>query len=399
LLRANWFYWGLVLIIKDGSAQDIQNWFITECTQEIILCVFLGTSKDDVSLLSNLIDQVTHIDGIAGKKIGFLLCANGLEPTPFAASRGGTVNFIGGEYKCAVGNSVSARNFLSSFDLDRLQRRDDASSQLTYKLACEALARSSARLVPEFMEIYGISDQELPCFITLVKGVDTVNVTQCPSDLSPAAVLIWLANLRQIIDQVERDLLMKDFCATEMLQRIHAAKACQQEADAKLEKIKQAALGISRKYSNSLERSAPLILALASGKLNRDQKLKAIESYKADHPESKMDNRWDKISRLQERIDNLRESELLALDRSSLRSLSEKLEDELEKLKNIHSAIARLKMPNSSSRFAVSPAEPRISGRAWEAVGRVNTVSDMSAKIAKAISFIASLITAGGGGN
>lgn len=374
------------MIIREGSAKDIHNWFITEKTDETVLCIFLGTSNDDVSLLSDVIDQAAHIDSVIGQKIGFLLCASG-KWSASSVDRPGELNIIGGEYKRAHPETVAARDFISSLDLEKLRQ-----GGYQYAEVNKALARSTVRLVPDFMEMYGVTNRELPCIVTLVKGVHTYNVTPCPSDLSPKALVTWLGELREIVDLVERDLLLRDFCAVDIQRRIELTKSYETEVDAKLKKIEKAALGICRKYADSVDDVLPVFSSLSSGELNKEQKSKVMQRFVVDFPLSKIDNRWPKIFSLQERIDELRSLELGALDRNTLKSLSHRLEDEFEKLKKIQDVIKALKMPNSSSRFAIRGATPRY----WESVDRVNTATDIMEKASTALKVIGRFLAIGG---
>lgn len=383
------------MIIKEGSAEDIHNWFITEKSDEIVLCIFLGRSDKDILLLSNLIDRATQIDSIIGEKVGFLLCATGMQSASSVNGGSGGVNVIGGAYKRASRNTVVARDFISSFDMERLRRGGYPADREYYRQASEALARSTARLVPDFMEMYGVTHRELPCVVTLVKGVHTFNITHSPSDLSPESLITWLTKVRKIVDQVERDLLLKNFCATEIQHRINSTKAYEAEAYAKLAKIEKAATGICRKYAKSTENALPVVSSLSSRDLNIEEKKRVMCRFMIDYPEAKQDNRWSKILALLKRIEELRSSELGALDRDALKSLSDRLQDEFEKLGKIYEAVTALKMPNSSSRAADRGATPRRPQNYWETVDRVNTASDMMEKTITAIKFIGRLIAIG----
>lgn len=384
------------MIIKEGTAEDIHNWFITEKTDEIVLCIFLGASKMDVDLLGRLIEQASHIDGVMGRKIGFLLCADGLQAASTVGQSGGRETIINGVYKRPVAEPLVARDFISEFNMERLRNGGQPADKEYYRDASKALAQSTARMVPDFMELYGISRSELPCLITLVKGVHTFNVTKCPAEPREEDLLNWLEDVAGLIERVERDLLLKDFEAPEILERIKASKGHAGEAEAKLKKIEKAARGIVTKYASSVDEALPTVSALSSSELNEEQKSVVMQSFLSDFPAAKLDNRWPKIFILQKRIDSLREEEFGSLDRQSAKSLAEKLSDEKNKLEAIHTAISSLSCSNGGSRVSRRGATPRRPENNWETVDRVNTATDLVYKINDAIKFVARFLAIGG---
>lgn len=384
------------MIIQEGTAEDIHNWFITEKTDEIVLGIFLGTSREDVELLARLIEQASHIDGIIGRKTGFLLCADGLNAASSVDQSGGKLNIINGVYKRPLAEPIVARDFISDFNMERWRNGGQPADNEYYRDASNALAQSTARMVPDFMELYGISRSELPCLITLVKGVHTFNVTKCPAQPMERDLIKWLEDVADLIERVERDLLLKDFEAPKILQRIKASKGHAGEAEAKLKQIRKAAQGIVTKYASSVDDALPTVTALSSGELNEEQKSVVMQKFLSDFPAAQLDNRWPKIFDLQRRIDNLREEEFGSLDGQSAKSLSEKLSDEKYKLESIHTAISNLSFSNNRSRVSRRGATPRRPQHYGDTVERVNNSIDLMYKVNDAIKYLARFLALGG---
>lgn len=160
------------MLIKEGTAEEINDWFITSKTDEIVLCIFLGTSNSNTLLIPSLIEKSTRVDGIIGKKIGFLLCSQESTTSSYIDHDLATYNGSGESL-----SANSARKFLLQFDT--IDLKSDSPKQRS-KHAIEALAACTARMVPDFMQLYGIEHRELPCIITIVKGIDTVNISRLP---------------------------------------------------------------------------------------------------------------------------------------------------------------------------------------------------------------------------
>lgn len=279
--------------------------------------------------------------------------------------------------------------------MERWRNGDQPADKEYYKDASNALAQSTARMVPDFMELYGISRSELPCLMTLVKGVHTFNVTKYPAHPTEDDLIKWLEKVADLIERVERDLLLRDFEAPEILQRIKASKGHAGEAEAKLKKIEKAAHGIVTKYASSVDKALPTVSALSSSELNEEQKSVVMQNFLSDFPAAKLDNRWPKIFGLQKRIDSLREEEFGSLDRQSAKSLAEKLSDEKNKLEAIHAAISSLSFSNGGSRVSRRGATPRRLENNWETVDRVNTATDLMLKVNDAIKFVARFLAIG----
>jgi hypothetical protein len=377
------------MIIQEGTAEDIHNWFLTEKTEEIVLCIFLGTRPDDVTTLSRLIDQAVHIDSIIGGKIGFLLCANNLHVASSVNSEGGSYHIIDAEYKKPRANPETAREFISRFNMKWL----NSGSRGYHSQVSRALAKSTANLVPSFMELYGVERSELPCIITLFKGLEAFKLTKLPLNWSVDSLEHWLSDISDIVDRVERDLLMKHFSVWDISSRMARTNEYLRERNAKLEKVRHAVVGICSKYIADQQHSLSIISALTSAELNKSAKCAVVETLFERCPSSRVDSRWRKVYKLLERIDDLNSLELDTLDHRSLLSASERLNEELDKLRAISEAISELTIDGANGRTGSRRAVPRRARFDWETIERVNTATDIAEKTMQVMQVLTRLLS------
>lgn len=124
------------------------------------------------------------------------------------------------------------------------------------------------------------------------------------------------------------------------------------------------------------------VSSLSSQALNYEKKYSLIQKFILDYPESKNDQRWAKILKLQRRIDELLSLEIHAQDRKLFR---DRLEVELDKLAKIRLEIQSLHIPGCGSSYAslTTPIE-----RTLKAVRHVNVLSEMIIRIKDVISLL-----------
>lgn len=369
------------MLIVEGSAEEISKWFITQKTDETILCIFLGTAQSHIDLLATLINRVEQVDAVIGEKIGFLVCTKGqltakyleskpdLKPTRLVAEK----------------RSIPAREYLLQFDTISL-RSEPRVAQSEHE--ANALSACTARMMPDFMRTFGIHHKDLPCMLTLVKGVDSASVSSFPEHVTKEALLRWLSDLRDLVDRVESDLLNRDFTVEDVLWRLQSARNFADEAKAKLLQINKAAQGVCAKFSSDVDTVFRTVTALSSEHLNSHEKAKVIAEFVAQFPESARDQRWAKVTKLQERIDELDKLSIQSLDREATKDISEKLKDELQRVEQIYEGIQQIGFADSkSSTSSVSLRGSQI----WGAAERVNTAHDIIQKLNKALLLLSGL--------
>lgn len=129
--------------------------------------------------------------------------------------------------------------------------------------------------------------------------------------------------------------------------------------------------------------------SLSSIELNIVAKREIIQTFILNYPKSEADQRWRKILRLQERVDELHNLSLDALDRIQIREISDQLNDERQKVVRIHEGLRALKFPKSSSRDTAVPTSIR---KTWNTAERVNTAADILGKLQKALTSLGALL-------
>ncbi|WP_028878953.1 hypothetical protein [Terasakiella pusilla] len=360
------------MIFKEGSAQDVHNWFVSEKTPEVALCIFLGAAKQEISILSSLIDNCIEIDSIIGNLIGFLLCGNNISAQSSFTCRN-QQNFIAAEYKKISNKAVPVRDYLSRIDAQLSKRKDNYRKEEIASF----IANSSARLVPDFIDLYGVSQKELPCMITLIKGIDKTIVTPFPARFTSDHFIQWLSQIRDLVDNVDRHLLSPDFYITEVSELINKNFEYENELRAKLQKIKKAAIGISGKYQVPVDDALPMISVLTSQRQKSKEKAEYIQNFILKYPKSETDNRWQKIASLQKKVDQLLSLQNDIITLNNPKDASERLEVEYKKLHLIYDQISNLKFEFSNSRTVKITTSDKI----WKPVERVNTTSDLLKKL------------------
>lgn len=375
------FGWGEPLLIHEGTAEDIHNCFITERTDERVLVIFLGATRDDKRLVSELIDQVVEIDAIIGREIGFLVCDPQGKTKSKLVGGEGESQLIGAEFISPNKKFGSARKFLSEAD----------DWMLTDRKASEILAHSTISLVPDFMELYGIERSKLPCLVCLFKGMSDYAVLEVPHDPSFNNVLDWLNSIKEIYEDVNRDILMADISQWDLSQRLQRSEELRREREAKIKKIKTAALGAVARNIDDQEFAMEMTAKLSSQALNAPEKSEEVGKLLSRLPDAGKDGRWEKILRLQERVDDLALLDIANLEPRGFENLKTRLEHEISKIEELSNRIAHLSLQGSNrghGRRTAVAREPQT----WQKIDRVNTATDVLDKLNRGLEFVIRLM-------
>jgi len=109
------------MIIKDGSVEEIHEWFLTQPTKEKVICIFLCKTPDNVKVLSDAIERSFQLDQLLGEKIGFLLSGKGLNSATSLSADFGNVYLFSGKYYNKNEAPFLARQFLNNIELSNLK--------------------------------------------------------------------------------------------------------------------------------------------------------------------------------------------------------------------------------------------------------------------------------------
>lgn len=377
------------MIIREGSAEEIHSWFLTEQTQEAVLCVFLGSANHQIAELSKLIDSVVEVDSILGRKIGFLICSGDRQTASELDLGYGERLMIGAQYKGAVGvQNRTLRTQMAKLDLHSFRHHG---GDQYYREAIQSLARSTARLVPDFMELFGVRHSELPCIVTLFKGIDEFAITPCSTQVTKDQIVSWLESVRLIVDQVDEDILHADMRNIDMGMRIRMSSEYQREIGAKLKKVEVAATGICARHKVDSSAVLALLATLCSDSTTLFDKLEAVSAFCVNFPMAADDNRWEKIETLLQKVDETRQMDVHTLNRSELQALESKIRAEMQKISMILERVRNLKMEGGSSRYGTKrPNRRRLNS--WEVAEKLNTAADIWDKLSTALAFILKLL-------
>lgn len=174
------------MLITSASPQELVDWFHTRQEDQRIMCVMLAPELEDQQKLKELTLRFAAADAWLGSEVAFIL----LDPNGDSAvglDRGM------GEVGAFSGTAFPLRNTKSFRDLtDRWAHHREHVAQTS--------ARGMARFVPDFMDIFGVNPEDLPCLSLVVQGVDESIVLSLGKDWTVDDLKALLQKIRKIVD-------------------------------------------------------------------------------------------------------------------------------------------------------------------------------------------------------
>jgi hypothetical protein len=174
------------MLITSATPQELIDWFHAKQEDQRIMCVMLAPELEDQQKLKDLILGFSAADAVLGSEVAFIL----LDPT--GASAVGLDRGLG-EVGAFSGIAFPLRDTTSFRDLtDEWEHHRDHLAKTS--------ARGMARFVPEFMEIFEVNPDKLPCLCLVVQGVDESIVLSLEKDWTIKQLKELLHNIRKIVD-------------------------------------------------------------------------------------------------------------------------------------------------------------------------------------------------------
>lgn len=174
------------MLITAASPQELVDWFHIKQEDQRIMCVMLAPELEDQQKLRDLILRFSAADAVLGSEVAFIL----LDPTGGSAvglDRGfGDVGAFSG-VAFPLRDTTSFRDLTDEWEYHRAH-------------VAKTSARGMARFVPEFMEIFEVKPDELPCLCLVVHGVDESIVLSLEKDWTVDHLKELLRKIRKIVD-------------------------------------------------------------------------------------------------------------------------------------------------------------------------------------------------------
>lgn len=245
------------MIIAQGSAESFLRMFHGQQDEISIAILILSMRRKEAKLFHALIDGLTEVDHALGSEIGLFLFYPNSEAALEAWDHGTTL--ISGERFSFDGKrpvAMGAREFFhaSTTPNDEFYRRQIR----------EIVTSSSAEIVSDFCTIFNISQTELPCVCTIIKGLAAPILSRTGERLSYSRLVQAAHAIRNELEQVRvRAHLLTEDLPT-LRRELHSAEDAVQRADAKKNRILDLVKGLERKYDLPLLPQTTAMLAIGS---------------------------------------------------------------------------------------------------------------------------------------
>lgn len=174
------------MLITSATPQELVDWFHTRQEDQRIMCVMLAPELEDQQKLKELTLRFAAADAWLGSEVAFIL----LDPNGDSAVG---LNRGMGEVGAFSGTAFPLRDTTGFRDLT-----DDWAHHREH--VAQTSARGLARFVPEFMEIFGVGPEDLPCLSLVVHGVDESIVLSLREDWTVKELKEVLVTIRKIVD-------------------------------------------------------------------------------------------------------------------------------------------------------------------------------------------------------
>ncbi|WP_192561107.1 hypothetical protein [Pseudomonas gozinkensis] len=174
------------MLITAASPQELVDWFHVKQESQRIMCIMLAPELQNQQKVEDLILEFSAADAVLGTEVAFIL----LDPT--GSSAVGLDRGLG-EVGAFSGVAFPLRDTTSFRDLT-----DEWKHHRSH--VAKTSARGTARFVPEFMDIFQVKPDELPCLCLVVHGVDESIVLSLEKDWAMEHLIELLQKIRIIVD-------------------------------------------------------------------------------------------------------------------------------------------------------------------------------------------------------
>lgn len=376
------------MIITSATPQELVYWFHVKQDKQRVLCVMLAPAQEDQKKLVSLIGDLFNADATLGKEIAFLL----LHPKankPLGLDKGyGEFATIPG---CAFPSNGHRGPAYSLRDAEIFRDMSDEFEFHRKDIAIQS-AKSTASFVPEFMELFGVSQSELPALCVLVKGVDDSIVLPLGNDWTTGSLLKLLGEIRSLAEKLPNFRSEYQTLANEVPAKLRVLSDSTREIQAKITKIVEILERLVGRYSGTeVDRTAIAdFVARDCPSSPQLQELLTTLSFSSVSRYLK-DGQVAKVMKLMMRIENLRDELQNDLEsRAYVLSITERaqqLTEGREKLFQELASIQNVRLKNTSSETS------RLLSRIRSGLEGINLAGDLGEKLLNAMEWVRKLVT------
>lgn len=376
------------MIITSVTPKELVNWFHTRQEDQRILCVMLAPAQEDQRKISELVAELFETDAVLGDEVAFLLI-HPTANTPLGLDKGY------GEFATLRGSAFpvrEGRRHLAYSLRETAVFRDmsDEGGPHRREIA-EKSARAMALFVPEFMQLFGLIQRNLPALCVLVKGLDESIILPLGKDWTKNSLLALLERLRGIADKLPNFRIEFQTLADEVPSKFKSVSEVTREIDAKVARVVGVLERLLRRYQGTESDSSLIADFIARGCPSLVQLQGVLDRLSFSSNERYLkDGQVTKVAALMTRVESVREE--LSLDLQSRRyvlSIADRAKQLVERRSQLFQAIQDLQ---TSQVTTTSTIASRSLGRVRSVMESINLTGDLGEKLLAAVEWVRKLV-------
>lgn len=353
----------------------------------------LAPAQEDQLKIAELVADLFEADAVLGDEVAFLLIHPGAN-TPLGLDKGY------GKFATLRGSAFPVRESRQhlAYSLRETEVfRDMSSEGGTYRREiAEKSARAMALFVHEFMQLFGVSQRDLPALCVLVKGLDESIVLPLGRDWTKSSLLVLLERLRSIADELPNFRTEFQSLADEVPAKLKSLSEVTREIEAKVTRIVEILERLLRRYQGTESDSTLVADFIARGCPSHGQLQGVLDRLSFSSNERYLkDGQVTKVAALTARVEAVREE--LSLDiqsRHYVLSIADRAKQLVERRSQLFHAIQDLRTSHVTTTSAIASGSL---GRLRPVLESINLTGDLSEKLLAAIEWVRKLVTQGGG--
>ena len=376
------------MIITSATPQELVDWFHTRQEDQRILCVMLAPSQEDQHKVSQLVAELFRADAVLGDEVAFLLIHPSAN-TPLGLDKGyGAFAILRGD---AFPIHESRRQLAYALRETDVFRDMSRHGEPYRQDVADISARSMALFVPQLMNLFGVSHNDLPALCVLVKGLDESIVLPLGNDWTQDSLLALLMGIRSIADELPNFRTEFQSLADNVPSKLRLMSEVTREIDAKVARIIKILERILRCY-NGTENDRTLIADFIARNCPSNEELQNILNRLSfcGNKQYSNDEQVTKVMRLMVRIEAVREE--LSADLQSRRyilSIADRAEQLVERRAQLFQAIQKIRNARVKTTSTIAAGSL---GRVRSGLEAINLTGDLGEKLLAAIEWVKTLV-------
>lgn len=381
------------MIITSATPQELVNWFHTRQDDQRILCILLAPAQEDQHKISQMVSELFDADAVLGDEVAFLLLHPNAD-TPLGLDKGyGTFATLRGSAFPVRENRRKLAYSLRETDVFRDMSSDGDPYR---KEIANKSARAMALFVPEFMNLFGVSQRELPALCVLVKGLDESIVLPLGKDWTQDLLLALLGRIRSITDELPNFRVEFQTLADNVPSKIKSVSEVTREIDAKVSHIVEILERLLRRYQGT-EGDSTLVADFVARRCPSSEQLQDILSRLSfcSNERYLKDGQVSKVVALIARVEAVRDE--LSEDIKSRRyvlSIADRAKQLAERRSQLFQTIQDMRDVRDARVRTTSKMAAGSIGRIRSGLEAINLTGDLGEKLPTAIEWVRKLVGA-----